>query len=50
MKFSSLFKKKTVKSVLKFVLKYIIPILTGWIEGDSHVLSDALKSLVDILL
>ncbi len=47
---SKLFKKKTVKTVLKFVLKYIIPILTGWLEGDSHVLSDALKSLVDVFL
>lgn len=41
-------KKKTIKWI-KFVLKYFIPIVIGWIEGDSHAVSDAVSSFISVI-
>lgn len=41
-------KKKTVYWI-KLVLKYLIPVVFGWIEGDSHVVASALSEFVSFL-
>lgn len=40
-------KKKTFK-IIKLVLKYLIPVVLGWIEGDSHAVADGVSSLLSI--
>ena len=37
--------KSKIVLVLKFFARYVIPVVLGWLEGDSHVLSDTLTSL-----
>lgn len=32
-------------SVVKFVLKYIVPVVLGYLEGDSHAIQDALAQI-----
>lgn len=39
------FTKSTVVVVIKFVVKYIVPIVCGYLEGDTHAISDAIVSL-----
>ena len=44
-------KKKTKKIVLlaiKFAVKYLLPAIAGWIEGDTHYLQDLLSVFADI--
>ena len=41
--------KKTIK-LLKLVLRYLLPAILGWIEGDSHAVADALSSLVSVFI
>lgn len=41
-------KKKTIKWI-KLVLKYLIPIVLGWIEGDSRAFSDAVLSFISVI-
>lgn len=41
-------KKKTIKWI-KLVVKYLLPVVVGWIEGDSHAVSDALNSFLSLI-
>lgn len=41
-------KKKTIKWI-KLVLKYLIPVVLGWLEGDSHAVADALSNVLTTL-
>ena len=41
-------KKKTIKWI-KLILKYLIPVVLGWIEGDSHAVATALSDLVSLI-
>lgn len=38
---------KTVKYIKLFV-KYVIPVILGWLEGDSHAIADALSNLLTL--
>ena len=38
-------KKKTLKWI-KLVLKYLIPVVLGWLEGDSHAIASAVGDLL----
>ena len=38
-------KKKTI-NLIKLVLKYLLPAVLGWLEGDSHAIADALASIL----
>lgn len=40
-------KKKTIKFIM-LVLKYLIPVVLGWIEGDSHAVSDGISNLLSV--
>lgn len=31
--------------ILKIVVRYILPILIGWLEGDTHTVQDAVVSM-----
>ncbi len=42
-----LMKKKTL-NLIKLVLKYLLPAVLGWIEGDSHAVADAIVGLISI--
>ena len=41
---------KKVKKILKFVVKYLLPVLVGWLEGDSHAVSDAITTFINVLI
>ena len=41
---------KKVKKILKFVVKYLLPVLVGWLEGDSHAVSDAITAFINVLI
>ena len=32
--------KKKTWSLIKKVLRYLIPLVLGWLEGDSHAVAD----------
>ena len=36
--------KKYFPIILKFIGKYVIPIVVGYLEGDTHTIQDALLS------
>ena len=38
-------KKKTIKLIVK-ILKYLLPAILGWIEGDTHAIVDALGAII----
>ena len=40
--------KKVIKWI-KLVLKFLIPIVVGWIEGDTHAIADGISSLLTSL-
>lgn len=40
--------KKTIKFI-KLILKYLLPAVLGWVEGDSHAIADAIASLITII-
>lgn len=40
---------KKVKKWIKIVLKYVIPVVLGWLEGDSHAVASALSEFVGVL-
>lgn len=42
------FNKKFFVSVIKFVVKYVVPLVLGWIEGDTKVISDAVSNFISI--
>lgn len=37
--------KKTVKLILK-ILRYLLPAVIGWIEGDTHAIVDSLSAII----
>ena len=39
-------KKKKFLKYLKLFLKYLIPVILGWIEGDTKVVADAITNLL----
>ena len=41
---------KKFKKILKVILKYLLPALLGWLEGDSHAVADSLSTFIDVLL
>lgn len=41
-------KKKTLKWI-KLILRYLIPVVLGWLEGDSHAVASAVSEFVSIL-
>lgn len=42
-------KKKTIK-ILKLVLKYLLPAVLGWIEGDTQVISESIMNVLGIFI
>lgn len=38
-------KKGFIISILKVIVKYILPIVVGYFEGDTHIVEDSLVSL-----
>lgn len=40
---------KKVKKILKLVIKYLIPAVLGWIEGDSHAVVDSLGAFINLI-
>lgn len=38
-------KKLFVIKLVKIVIKYILPVIIGYLEGDTHVIQDNLVSL-----
>ena len=32
--------KKYVIPMIKVIVKYVLPIVIGWLEGDTHVIQD----------
>lgn len=41
-------KKKTL-NLIKTILRYGIPAIVGWLEGDSHAIADNISALLSIL-
>ena len=39
---------KKVKKILKVILKYLIPAILGWIEGDSHAVVDSVSAFINL--
>ena len=42
-------KKKTIKWI-KLILKYLIPVVLGWLEGDSHAVASAFSDLFSLFV
>ena len=40
--------KKIIKWI-KLILKFLIPIVVGWIEGDTHAIADGISGLLTSL-
>lgn len=40
--------KKFIKWI-KLILKFLIPVVVGWLEGDTHTVADGLSSLLTAL-
>lgn len=38
-------KKKTFNLILK-ILRYLIPAVIGWVEGDTHAIVDSLSAMI----
>lgn len=38
-------KKKTIKWI-KLILKYLVPVVLAWFEGDTHTVADLLSELI----
>lgn len=38
-------KKKTIKFIVT-ILRYLLPAIVGWLEGDTHAIADAVTALV----
>lgn len=41
--------KKNVINVIKLLVKYLLPAVLGWLEGDSHAVADSVSALVNLL-
>lgn len=39
-------KKKVIKKWISWAIKYLLPILLGWLEGDTHVIADGIAAIV----
>lgn len=37
---------KKFKKIFITVLKFFLPALVGWLEGDSHAIADAISNLL----
>lgn len=42
-------KKKTL-NLIKLVIRYLLPAVLGWIEGDSHAIADALVNVLNLFI
>lgn len=42
-------KKKTI-NLIKTILRYAIPAVIGWFEGDTHAVTDGIMSIVSIFI
>jgi mannitol-specific phosphotransferase system IIBC component len=42
-------KKKVIKKWVTWIIKYLLPVVIGWLEGDTHVISDGLAAIVATL-
>ena len=40
-------KKKTLNWI-KLIIKYSIPVIVGWLEGDTHAIASAIAGLLTI--
>lgn len=40
--------KKTLKFI-KTILRYLLPAILGWVEGDSHAVADSLSALLSVI-
>lgn len=40
------FNKSFVLTVIRLVLKYVVPVVLGYIEGDSHIVQDTMFSVL----
>ena len=49
MKIMEKIKKTLVIKFIKLFVKYVVPVILGWLEGDSHALQDLLISLFDLV-
>ena len=38
-------KKKTI-NFIKLVVRYLLPAVLGWLEGDSHAIADAIANVL----
>lgn len=38
----SIMNKEFFKLVARFILKYVVPVVCGYLEGDSHYIQDCL--------
>lgn len=41
-------KKSKIIKILSVVAKYVIPVIIGWLEGDSHTLQTFVSVLFDL--
>lgn len=44
------FNKSSLLVVLRVVVKYVLPAILGWLEGDSHVIQDSVLTFVSDVL
>lgn len=44
------FNKSSLFVVLRVVVKYVLPAILGWLEGDSHVIQDSVLTFVSDFL
>lgn len=42
-------KKALVVKALKMFVKYVLPVVLGWLEGDSHTVEQLVKQLLELL-
>jgi len=42
--------KKKTWNLIKNVLRYLIPLILGWIEGDSHAVADGILSICNLFI
>lgn len=40
-------KKKTIRLIIK-ILRYLLPAVIGWLEGDSHAIADSIVSIISL--
>lgn len=39
-------KKESIIIIVKFILKYIVPVILAWMEGDSHAAQEYISALL----